>query len=270
MTAQKPVFGPQLADADVVRILKAALNRPPKSDVFYPVFQAVFDANTKELMGYEALYRLSIPPYDNIPPERFIHLAEKYNLMVELGRSIQKNVFETFKHIHQKHPHLTLSINASIEELSQPKYVDNLIQALDDASLPYHTLCVEITESLLIDRFEPMVKTLNALKANRIKVALDDFGKGYSSLTHLVELKLDIVKIDKYFSRKALEEPQYETFLSGLVFMLRALNVVVIIEGIESEEQFTFFSRLGVHQMQGYYLHEPQTLSELQKKSPQP
>lgn len=270
MTSQAGQTQPNLTDADIVRILKAGLNRPSSSDIFFPVFQAIFNANTKELTGYEALYRLNIPPYGNIPPERFIHLAEKYDLMVELGRKIQKNVFETFKKIHVLQPQLTLSINASIEELSHPDYVEFLVQALDDAKMPYHLLCVEITESLLINRFESMMKTLNKLKDYRIKVALDDFGKGYSSLTHLVELKLDIVKIDKYFSRKALEEPQYETFLSGLVFMLRALNVSVIIEGIESEEQFQFFSRLGVHHMQGYHLHEPQSLYELQKKSPRP
>ncbi len=254
-----------LTDADIVRILKAALNRNDTSDIFFPVFQAMIDASTQEIMGYEALYRLHIAPYGFVPPERFIRLAEKYHLMRDLGQMIQKRTFAAFYPLHQKNPHYSLCLNASIEELIQEDFAEQLIRSCDAYHIKRDAICVEITESLIIDTYEAMAKTLQKLKDAKIKVALDDFGKGYSSLTHLVELKLDIVKIDQYFSHKALDEPQYETFLSGLIFMLRALGVKVVIEGIETHAQAQFFTRLGVHILQGYYFHKPQLMEDLLK-----
>lgn len=251
---------PYLSDQDIYRILQKVLSRDVEGDIFYPVFQAQYNALEERIYGYEVLFRLEIPPYGFVNPERFIAIAERHELMVDLGLKIVDLSLKAFKPMLKKDPSLSLSINVSAKELTKNTYVQKFVDRVKKHGYTNEQLCIEVTESAFADLYEQLIDNTRQLRALGFQVALDDFGKGFSSFRYLVDLDLDIVKIDRYFVNKPIEDKNYEIFISGLIFTLKSLGLTVLIEGIENEEQYRFFQRLGVHQMQGFLLDKPSKL----------
>ena len=248
---------PPISEDEIVRTIKQIIQGNVSSDQFYPVFQAQYSALDESLIGFEVLFRLKLPLYGFIAPNRFISVAEKHDLIVDLGLKIVEISLRAFKPIYNHSRNLKLSINASAKELTQKQYVERFLKLVIHHDIEPSNICIEITESAFAEHYELMIDNTRQLRELGFLIALDDFGKGFSSFRYLVDLDLDIVKIDRYFVDKPIEDSNYEIFISGLIFTLKSLGLTVYIEGIENETQCLFFKRLGVHVLQGFYLNRP-------------
>ncbi len=142
---------PYLSDQDIYRILQKVLSRDVEGDIFYPVFQAQYNALEERIYGYEVLFRLEIPPYGFVNPERFIAIAERHELMVDLGLKIVDLSLKAFKPMLKKDPSLSLSINVSAKELTKNTYVQKFVDRVKKHGYTNEQLCIEVTESAFAD-----------------------------------------------------------------------------------------------------------------------
>jgi EAL domain-containing protein (putative c-di-GMP-specific phosphodiesterase class I) len=148
-------------------------------------------------------------------------------------------------------PDITVGVNLTAGRFRDPTFVANFTRLLEDAGLPPHRIELEIIESSYIEDFETAVENINALRALGVKIALDDFGTGFSSLTYLLKLPVDKVKIDKSFV-DGVAFMQSAAIVHAVVALARALGLKVTAEGVETVEQHRFLKAAGCHYMQGW------------------
>ncbi|OZI70766.1 putative bifunctional diguanylate cyclase/phosphodiesterase [Bordetella genomosp. 12] len=223
-------------------------------DQFEIHYQPVFDTRTGNIEGCEALLRWHHPVHGNVSPAIAIELAERTGLIVGLGAW----VLDTACARAATWPsHWRLHVNVSVRQMYAEELPTQVAHTLANTRLAPHRLVLEITESLFILQYERHVATLNGLRARGVQVALDDFGAGYSSLTHLRRLPIDWVKVDRGFIAELESDTVSQEVVSALLGMCRALGLMVVAEGIETEAQRDILSRLGCHFMQGFLLGRP-------------
>lgn len=222
---------------------------------FLLYFQPIFSIEEKRITGFEALARWQHPIMGLLSPGIFIPVAERSGIINELGLYLFKEACQTLHDWQQqytRHHPLTISINLSSIQLSDPKLSDKVAKILSCYTIQPHTLVMEITESGLIKNSEVALETIAKLKSLGIDFYLDDFGTGYSSLARLQELPFDAIKIDRSFVVQ-----QNWTISKAILLLADSLKVNVIAEGIETEEQLHSLSKLGCKNMQGYYFSKP-------------
>jgi EAL domain-containing protein (putative c-di-GMP-specific phosphodiesterase class I) len=152
---------------------------------------------------------------------------------------------------------LVVRVNVSARQLREPGLVETVTRALADTGLPARRLCVEVTESVLLEEGERSIAVLDALRALGARVALDDFGTGYSSLTSARRLPLDGLKIDRSFVAGLGRESDDESIVASVIELGRALGASVTAEGVETEEQLERLRELGCDTFQGYLFSPP-------------
>lgn len=153
----------------------------------------------------------------------------------------------------------SIAINISARNLHHPNFAESLIQNLELFKINPERLSLEITETDLILEIKENIKKLKRLKAKGIKIYLDDFGKGYSSLKYLKELPVDYLKIDQYFIKNIGLEESTENIIHSIINMAHALDLKVVAEGVEKKEQLDFLQELDCDYAQGYYFARPDT-----------
>lgn len=218
-------------------------------------FQPFFSAQEQRIVGFEALARWQHPTRGLISPGTFIPIAEKSGIINPLGLSLLQAACQTLHEWQQQltsQPPLTMSINLSSIQLSDPNLGDKIKSVLNFYAIQPHTLAMEVTESALIENSDIALETILKLKSMGIDIYLDDFGTGYSSLSRLQELPFDAIKIDRSFVMQ-----QNWTISKAILLLADSLQVSVIAEGIETEEQFHSLRNLGCKMMQGYYFSKP-------------
>ena len=223
-------------------------------DQFEIHYQPVFDTRTGNIEGCEALLRWHHPVHGNVSPAIAIELAERTGLIVALGAWVLDTACAravTWP------PHWRLHVNLSVRQMYADELPMQVAHTLANTRLAPHRLVLEITESVFILQYERHVATLNGLRARGVQVALDDFGAGYSSLTHLRRLPIDWVKVDRGFIAELESDTVSQEVVSALMGMCRALGLMVVAEGIETEAQRDILSRLGCRYMQGFLLGRP-------------
>jgi len=150
-----------------------------------------------------------------------------------------------------------VSVNLSAHQLQEPDLVDDVSRALDDSGLQPEALVLEVTESVLIENFDVTLPRLHALRRLGVRLAVDDFGTGYSSLSYLADLPVNFVKIDKSFIDRITPDAEGAAVVRGVIDLSRALGLVCIAEGVESEYQRFILEEIGCDNAQGYLFARP-------------
>ncbi len=227
-------------------------------DEFTLFYQPEYDLNTKKIIGVEALIRWISPGKGIIPPDAFIPLAEKTDLIYELERMVickaleQKQIWE-----QEGLGHIVLSINLSSKSIESEDDFRIIEEIISSYKVDYNTVIFEITESVVITNISMAMERLNRLKKHGIRLALDDFGTGYSSLVHLVKLPIDIIKIDRSFIRSIPHSNEETSITKNILTMAHDLNFKVVAEGIETNAQLEYLKQNSCEGGQGFLLCVP-------------
>lgn len=237
-------------------------------------YQPKVNLKTGQISGLEALLRWQSKKYGDISPQEIIPLAERTGLIYSLSEWIFRTVLKQLKFWHQNgYPELTVSINLSAREFVQPDIAANMTALLKENNYLPNTLEFEITESLIMQDPENNLRVIRALKDMGIKITIDDFGSGYSSLNYLRYFAIDRIKIDLDFIRKMTNDNNSASIVKAMIAMAHELEIKVVGVGVETEDQCRFLVENNCDELQGYFLSPPLTTTattELMEKQLQP
>jgi len=227
-------------------------------------YQPIFDFRTGRITGMEALLRWTDPELGPIGPATFIPLAEAIGVMIPIGTWALRVACAQAKQWHDSGFNtLSLAVNLSVCQLQQPDLVNLVRDILTETGLPARLLELEITESTAMQSPEASIRTLYELKRLGIRISLDDFGTGHSSLAYLKRFPIDTLKIDQSFIRDITRDPDTAAIVTAIIAMGHSLRLKVIAEGVEFTDQATFLKRHNCDQMQGYLINAPMPAAEL-------
>jgi EAL domain-containing protein (putative c-di-GMP-specific phosphodiesterase class I) len=218
-------------------------------------FQPIMAVPTGAIVGVEALVRWERAGVGLAPPADFIRVAEETGLVVGVGEWV---LAETCRQISAGlFGGVTVSINVSARQLQQRDMLRTIQQALGASGIDPHRLCIEITESVLMEDVESAVAVLEELRSLGIKLWVDDFGTGYSSLAYLRRLPIDGLKIDRSFVAGLAKGAEDLAIATGVVSLAHSLGLVALAEGVETDEQLALLSGLGCDLAQGFHWTPP-------------
>ena len=227
-------------------------------------YQPQIDLLTGRVIGYEALIRWNHPVRGNVPPDVFIPIAESSHLICDVGYWVMRQAaLQAKQWLDAGVPTPTIAVNVSAAQIWNSDLVSDVSSVLAESGLPPHLLCLELTESLLMDQNESRVRNvLKSLKEFGVTLALDDFGTGYSSLGYLTQLPFDKLKIDRIFIDGVNNSQRSTELLRGIIALGRGLGMTTIAEGAETQEEIAVLRELGCDQVQGYFYARPTPADE--------
>jgi diguanylate cyclase (GGDEF)-like protein len=247
---------------DLLTYLRFAL----KNDICELFYQPQVNCETGAVVGVEALLRLPHPTRGWVPPSEFIPLAEKTDIILLLDEwVIQTACRKKRELLDSGTPDFNLSLNISNHQLGQANLVNLLKEAIKINDLDPAYLELEISESSAFQNVDVTIKTLDDLKALGIRLAIDDFGKGYSSLNYLAHFPLDVLKIDLSFAQRVPYSQNDVGIVKGIITIAKVLGLAVIVEGVENKEQLEFFMNNGCKFVQGNFYSPAISGNELAK-----
>ncbi len=217
--------------------------------------------------GAEALVRWNSAELGFMTPGDFVKLAEYLGLITPIGEHVLMEACKRCKYWNDfGHPEYKVNVNLSVVQLMQKNIVDTVRNALIYTGMNPKNLTLEVTESLAINDVEATTKVLNDLHALGVRLALDDFGTGYSSLSYLREMPLDVLKIDKCFVDDVGENSFAEAFVKTVSELAEAIDVNVIVEGVEEKKQEEALGGMKVDMIQGYLYDKPLSQEDFEAK----
>lgn len=221
-------------------------------------YQPQLHLTTGRVVGFEALARMMSSELGNVPPDEFIDVAERKQLIIQLGNLILKKACAFIATLEEKgHKDLRVAVNVSGIQLIHEDFGSSVMEAVVDSGIRSENLELEITESVLLDNFEAVNKSLKDFQENGIKIALDDFGTGYSSFLRLNELNVNYLKLDRYFVGMVATSDRNDYITSDIISMAHKFDLEVIAEGVETVIQRDFLTENGCDIMQGYLFSRP-------------
>jgi diguanylate cyclase (GGDEF)-like protein/PAS domain S-box-containing protein len=248
------VFDEAMRQSVVQRVeTENALHRAIERNEFEVFYQPVVSLCDGSAVGAEALVRWRHPERGLVSPTEFITLAEETGLVVPLGRWVLEQACRqaaVWRRVHGDA--LTISVNLSARQLVRAELVSEVAAALRDAAIPPAMMCLEITESVLMDDVEMSLAAIRALKSLGVRLSIDDFGTGYSSLGYLKRLPVDAVKVDRSFVDGLGTDPDDSAIVAAVVSLGHTLGLTVVAEGVETHEQLAELVALGCDQAQGF------------------
>lgn len=228
-------------------------------------YQPIAETKSGIIQGAECLFAGNKLKYPNLNIQDLMITAEETGEIIELGEIILRRACEEFtQHIMTRLEKtcFLLSVNVSARQVEDEEFVERVKAIIKQTQIPPHMLGLEITETALITNYARTIKKLEQLKALGIKFSIDDFGKGYSSMSYLRRLSVHKIKIDASFIEDILDKKSSE-IVRTLVLMSKTLGLVSVAEGVETEEQFRFLKRIECDQIQGYLISQPVPSDEL-------
>lgn len=227
-------------------------------------YQPQYDLHSGKILGVEALLRWQHPVKGMIPPDDFIGLAEESGLIVDVGYWVLRAAAQQFMAWQAKSIHVgRLSINLSPHQFMQSNLIEQIESVLQETGMPASALGIEITESAAMPNFQYSIRTLEALRGMNAAIYIDDFGTGFSSLSHLRHLPIDAIKIDRQFIDRLPGNPDDAAITQAIISMSHNLNLQIIAEGVETDEQLAFLRKHGCHAGQGYALAHPMSADDI-------
>ncbi|NTV91024.1 MAG: EAL domain-containing protein, partial [Clostridiales bacterium] len=208
--------------------------------------------------GFEALIRWNNPELGNVSPAEFICIAEENRSIIPLGEWVLENSCRFLKEINvNDDANYFVSINISVLQIIRSDFSDYVLGLIKEYGLKPELLELEITESVFIESFDNIVKNITLLRQAGIRIALDDFGKGYSSLNYLTMLPITTLKIDKSFIDNIRQRDEKDVLVDSIIMIGRSLGLEVVAEGVETVEQLEYLRKYGCDRIQGYYFSKP-------------
>lgn len=240
--------------------IEAELRHALIVNTFEVHYQPICALHTDRIVRYEALVRWNHCLHGMISPAIFLPIAEENGLMRDIDRLVLAKVCRDIA----QYPHLreaeTVAINLSTASLDDPHLVDDFQRCFQQTGVAPTSIMVEITENATIRDINLAKQALHALKQLGVKIAIDDFGSGFTSLSYLKLLPVDVIKIDRSFIDGIGNSPQDESIVSSLLTLGRGLNITLIAEGVERPEQLAWLSQVGFDEVQGFLLGRPTPL----------
>lgn len=238
--------------------IETSLHFALKRQEFVLYFQPKIELNSGLIVGVEALIRWQHPELGLVLPKQFVAIAEDCGLILPIGRWVLREACLQAQAWKQAGlPPITVSVNTSALEFHDTDFTKNISAILDETGLEPCYLELELTENVLMQDAEfanPVLQTLSELG---VKLAIDDFGMGYSSLSYLKQFPINTLKIDQSFVQKMIGNPSDASIVSAVINLGKTLNLRVIAEGVETPEQQAFLVARQCDEAQGYYLGRP-------------
>jgi diguanylate cyclase (GGDEF)-like protein/PAS domain S-box-containing protein len=221
-------------------------------------YQAKLDLNTNSVTGMEALLRWMHPALGIVAPAQFIPLAEETGLILPIGRWVIKAACgQSVAWQRQGLPPLCMSVNLSARQFMDEDLIHDVKRALDESGLKPELLELEVTEGMVMQNIERTTKVLAAVKEMGVRLAIDDFGLGYSSLATLKRFPFDTLKVDRSFIRNLAADGDERAITEAIVAMGKTLSMTVVAAGVETKEQRAYLQDVACDEMQGFYFSKP-------------
>jgi diguanylate cyclase (GGDEF)-like protein len=218
------------------------------------VLQPIIDTSTGEILHYEALSRWNSPQLGSVAASDFIRAAERSELINRITLSVLK---KTLRQMAFWPADVQISFNLSARDISSPETILKIIAMISESGINPHRLMFEVTETAVMADFNQAIETLRMLRHYGIKVALDDFGSGYSSLGYVHRLPLDVIKIDRVFVSDIETKAPSRSIVKTIANLCENLQLDCVVEGVETEGQVKALRELGCTIMQGYFFAKP-------------
>jgi len=226
-------------------------------------YQTQHDVADNRITGVEALIRWSLPGEGLVFPGEFIPLAEESGLILPLGKWVIERACRDGKVLNQLAGPLTISVNISTRQFEDPALLNQIVESCRVHQLPHELVELEITENLLLKDMESSVRILDNMIKKGFHISLDDFGTGYSSLFYLKTLPVTRIKIDKSFTAGLPMDRNDTAIVDSTIQLAHRLGLMVVAEGVETEEQISYLRQSGCNSAQGFLLGKPQPLETL-------
>lgn len=241
-----------------IRELLAKIAAEENDKELYLQYQPIYCLKNNQINGFEALARLKSEKLGLVSPLEFIPLAEQTKLIIPIGEKVIVKALNFIKRINDSGiNNINISINVSAIQLLRPDFVQRMISLIEEFGVNPTNVGIEITESVFSSDFEYINDVLFRLRDYGLHIAIDDFGTGYSSMAREGELKINCLKIDKYFIDKLLKISPDKNIVGDIISMAHRLGHCVIAEGVEYEEQKSFLEKSGCDMIQGYLISRP-------------
>ncbi len=248
-------------------IMKAGLRKALDNEEFIVYYQPQIDARSEKLIGVEALVRWKHPNMGLMPPAKFISLAVESGLIVEVDRWVMRTAMDQVKEWYKDglSPGI-LALNLTLTNLKQDNYLESLNECIAKNDFEPSCLELEITEGEVMEKFEDSIIKLQAICDMNIRISIDDFGTGHSSLSYLKKLPVHKLKIDQSFIKDIPDNKEDAAIVKTIIVLAKNLNLDVIAEGVETDAQKEFLIKNGCTSIQGYYYDKPLSAEEIREK----
>lgn len=225
---------------------------------FQVYFQPKMDTDTLDLIGAEALVRWQKPDGRFIYPDEFIPLIERSGQIVEVDYYVYREVFRFLaERLKEGKKVVPISLNVSRMHLNRTDFIEYVESLLEEFQIPCSLVEFELTESIYLENTERALELIKGLHKLGIKVSMDDFGSGYSSLNLLSKLPIDIIKLDRVFLKEGEMQESDRIIISCVVDMAKKLHITSLCEGVETQEQSDYLKEVGCQMQQGFYFSRP-------------
>ncbi len=242
--------------------VQSGLHRALANHEFVLHLQPKVDANTSAIVGAEALLRWDSPD-GIIAPNEFIGVAERHGLIKDIGWFVIEETCRMARRLRERNIVLPLAVNLAPAQFTDPGLIPRLCETVARYSVSPGSLCLEITESMAMENAEQMAAVLQTLHALGFRIAMDDFGTGHSSLSKLVSLPVDELKLDRSFIIDIETDPRRRSIVEAIIELAHACGCTVVAEGVETRGQATLIADLGAELAQGFHWHRPMPCAAL-------
>ncbi len=245
-----------VAELNLVNGLKKAVKRQE----FHPYFQPIVSIVDGRITGFEALVRWQHPERGLLEPADFISVAEQTDTIIQMDRQLMETAcrqLRAWQIRFREFQNLTVSANVSTREFLEPDFVPRIDLILRSTGLYGRSLKIEVTESVLMEYSEHAAQMLKQLRKLAIGISIDDFGTGYSSFNYLRSFEIDILKIDRSFVSRMTDDEDSAQIVALVATLAKNLGKVTVAEGVETASEFEGLRKLGVDQVQGFYIARP-------------
>lgn len=259
-------FDPEMqAVASANAALAADLRQAWRDERLHLEYQPQVDMGGR-MTGVEALLRWDHPTRGPVGPAQFIPTAEETSLVIPIGRWVLESACHQLAAWARRpdRAHLSIAVNVSVRQFRHPDFIDEVTAVLRRTGARPDRLKLEVTESLLLDNLDAAIAKMRTLRDMGVRLSVDDFGVGYSSLSYLKRLPIDELKIDRGFVQDILGAGNDAAIAATIIGLCRNLGLEVIAEGVEHEEQRALLARQGCHRYQGYLFCRPLPLAQLE------
>lgn len=262
------IFTNEMHTASTKRLmLEHDMRKAIDNDEFEICYQSQVNTSDLQICGVEALIRWNHPTLGRLSPVEFIPIAEDSRLIVELDRqTLRKACREIRAYHHKSMPGLRLAVNLSPVTIEKENFVEDILNTLREEQYPPALLELEITENILMNDRQDVIKKLAILASKGIQLAIDDFGTGYSSLSYLQNLPVNTLKIDRSFINEIRSADDEVSIVNAIVSMAKGLKMSIVAEGVETSEQLNYLSYLGCHVVQGFLFGQASQLEQVDQQ----
>lgn len=250
------------------RMLSIALREAVDNNFegFELYYQPIMSVNNEKLYAAETLLRFTLKSGEKVSPGEFIPILEESGLIIPVGKWIIRGSMAACKEFQQTLPDFRISINLSYIQLLKSPVFNEILDSLESTGLSPQSLIVELTESGKLDNSLSIRNIWDKLKKLGVNLAIDDFGTGYSNLGNIGNLKPNIVKLDRSFTLKALQNDYEHQLMVHIIYMIHSIGLNLVVEGVETKDEQAKIAALDPDFIQGYYYSRPCSKEEFKKK----